>query len=160
VAPAPGSGGAPGDEPLVGIHAGALRHVPVRGLAIRFAFGAAISVVAGVISIAAGSEPGGILLAFPAILPATLTLVEKEESERKAEDLDVGSVLGAAALAAFAVVVWRFVGRHPAPVVLSLATLAWVAAAVILYLGLRLLFHRHVSLRRSVGDAPGDDPVH
>ena len=86
-----------GHEPVVGVHLGALRDLPASDLLVRFGFGAAISAVAGVVSVLAGSEPGGILLAFPAILPATLTLIEKEESERQAEDLDVGSILGAAA---------------------------------------------------------------
>lgn len=148
-----GTAGARG-EPLVGIHLGALRHLPVRDLAIRFAFGAVISVIAGVISLVAGNEPGGVLLAFPAILPATLTLVEKEESERNAEDLDVGAILGAAALGAFAVVVWQFLGRHPAPLVLLLATLAWLVSAVLLYLVLRLVSHREVPLPRSIAEGP------
>ena len=91
-------------------------------LLVRFGFGAAISAVAGLVSVFAGSEPGGILLAFPAILPATLTLIEKEESERQAEDLDVGSILGAAALAAFAIVVWQYMDGGNPPVVLALAT--------------------------------------
>lgn len=137
-------------EPLVGIHLGAIRSVPLRDLAIRFAFGAAISVVAGVVSLAAGNEPGGLLLAFPAILPATLTLVEQREDERKAEDFDVGAILGAAALGAFAVVVWQLMGRDPAPLVLLLATAAWLVAAVLLYLAMRLALYREVPLHRSI----------
>lgn len=148
-----GSGRESQSEPLVGIHLAAIRHLPVRDLSIRFAFGAAISVLAGIISLVAGNEPGGVLLAFPAILPATLTLVEKEEDERQAEDLDVGAILGAAALGAFAVVVWQFAGGHPAALVLFLATLAWLVAAVVLYLVLRLLFHREVPLQRAMAEA-------
>lgn len=129
-------------EPFAGIHPGALHDVPVGDLLIRFGFGAAISAVAGIVSVAAGSEPGGILLAFPAILPATLTLIEKEETERQAEDLDVGSILGAAALAAFAVVVWQYIGSGSAPVVLVSTTAAWLAAAVLLYLVLRVVVVR------------------
>lgn len=151
------SGGGGAGEPLVGVHLGALRHLPLRDLVIRFVFGAVISIVAGVIALAAGNEPGGVLLAFPAILPATLTLVEKEEDERQAEDLDVGAILGAAALGAFAVVVWQLVARHPAPLVLFLATVAWLVAAVLLYLLLRLLFHREVPLLRSIGQGPHQD---
>ena len=75
-----------------------------------------LSLQASVVSILAGSEPGGILLAFPAILPATLTLIEKEEGERAAEDFDVGSILGAAALAPLAVV-WNYMDEGSAPVV-------------------------------------------
>lgn len=110
---------------------------------IRFAFGAAISTVAGVVSVLAGSEPGGVFLAFPAILPATLTLVEKEEGERQAEDLDVGSILGAAAMAAFATVVWLSMEQVAAPLVLAGATVAWLVSAVLLYLVLRLVTTRN-----------------
>ncbi len=119
---------------------------------IRFGFGAAISAVAGIVSVVAGSEPGGILLAFPAILPATLTLVEKEESERQAEDLDLGSILGAAALAAFAVVVWQYMGVGSAPLVLAAATAAWLIAAVVLYLGLRLAMVRRRPLKKGIAE--------
>lgn len=138
-----------GHEPIVGLHAGAVRDLPLSDLLVRFGFGAAISAVAGVVSVLAGSEPGGILLAFPAILPATLTLVEKEESERQAEDLDVGSILGAAALAAFAVVVWQYMEKGSALVVLALATATWLVTAVVLYLGLRL-FVRQGRLRQGI----------
>lgn len=129
----------PSSEPVVGIHLPSIRHLPLSDLAIRFVFGAAISVAAGVVTILAGSETGGLLLAFPAILPATLTLVEKEEDERKAEDLDVGSVPGAAALSAFALVVWQYIPTGSAPIVLTLATGAWLVAATVLYLALRLV---------------------
>lgn len=139
-----------GAEPLVGIRLADIRRLPVRDLAIRFAFGAAISVVAGIVALGAGNEPGGVLLAFPAILPATLALVEKEEDERQAEDLDVGAVLGAAALAAFAVIVWQFIGSNSAPLVLFLATLGWLVAAVLLYLVFRFLLYREIPLHRSV----------
>jgi uncharacterized membrane protein (GlpM family) len=137
-------------EPLVGIHLGALRGLPASDLLVRFGFGAAISAVAGLVSVFAGSEPGGILLAFPAILPATLTLIEKEESERQAEDLDVGSILGAAALAAFAIVVWQYMDGGNPPVVLALATGAWLLTAMLLYLGLHLIVMRQNPLDKTI----------
>lgn len=139
-------------KPLVGFHPGALRDLPVGELLIRFGFGATISAIAAIVSVVAGSEPGGILLAFPAILPATLTLIEKQESERQAEDLDVGSILGAAALAVFAIVVWQFMDSGPAPVVLAAATVAWLAAAALLYLGFRVLVVRQGPLRRGISE--------
>ena len=139
-----------GHEPVVGVHLGALRDLPASDLLVRFGFGAAISAVAGVVSVLAGSEPGGILLAFPAILPATLTLIEKEESERQAEDLDVGSILGAAALASFAIVVWHYMDEGSALVVLALATATWLLMAVVLYLGLRLIVMRQNLLNKTI----------
>jgi uncharacterized membrane protein (GlpM family) len=138
--------------PIVGMQSSALHDLPVGDLLIRFGFGAAVSAVAGIVSVVVGSEPGGILLAFPAILPATLTLIEKEESERQAEDLDVGAILGAAALAAFAAVVWQFMGSGSAPVVLLASTGAWLGAAVLLYLGLRVLVVRQDPLHKAVAE--------
>lgn len=143
-------------EPVAGIHLAAVRDLAVSELAVRFAFGAAISAIAGVVAILAGSEPGGILLAFPAILPATLTLIEKEEGERQAKDLDVGSILGAAALSAFAVVVWQYMTPNSAPVVLVLATIAWLAAAATLYLTLRGVFRPKGRPRQGTAEAGAD----
>lgn len=126
-------------EPIVGIHWLSIRHLSLSDLAIRFVFGAVISIAAGVVAMLAGSETGGLLLAFPAILPATLTLVEKDEGERKAEELDVGSVLGAAALSAFALVVWQYIPALSAPIVLLMGTGAWMVAATVLYVAFRLV---------------------
>ena len=42
---------------------------------MRFLFGAGISLVAGLAGMAFGSKIGGVLLGFPAILPASLTLI-------------------------------------------------------------------------------------
>lgn len=139
-------------EPAIGLRPGALRDIPSRDLLIRFGFGAAISAIAAWVAIVAGSGPGGILLAFPAILPATLTLVEREEGERKAEDLDVGAVLGALALAPFALVIWQYVDTGSAPLVLALGTIAWLVASVLLYLGFRCVHYREVPLHKSSGE--------
>jgi hypothetical protein len=56
-----------------------LRSVTVRDYVIRFGFGFLISVVSAVVTDLSGARIGGLFLAFPAILPATLTLVEKKE---------------------------------------------------------------------------------
>jgi len=129
-------------EPAFGVELGALRHVPRRDLTIRFAFGAAISAAASIIGLAAGARVGGIFLAFPAILPATLTLLEKENSKRSAENDAVGSVLGAAALAVFGLIAWLLVRRSGAPIGLAAAAFGWLAAAVVLYLALREVVRR------------------
>jgi uncharacterized membrane protein (GlpM family) len=138
---------------VVGAHLASLRHLPGSDLIIRFAFGAVISGVAGAVSVLAGSKPGGLLLAFPAILPATLTLVEKEDGERPAEDLDVGAILGAAAMAPFAAVVWLYMEREPAPLILAAAAAAWLVTALLLYVGLRLLLAREVPLHTGLTEA-------
>ena len=62
---------------VAGIDLGKLREVVPRDLALRFAFGAGISIIAGLAGLLVSSRFGGMFLAFPAILPATLTLLEE-----------------------------------------------------------------------------------
>jgi uncharacterized membrane protein (GlpM family) len=126
-------------QPEFGIDLGSITDARWRDLTIRFAFGALVSAVAGALTVGVGGRAAGMMLAFPAILPATLTLIEEEESERAARDDDTGAVLGAAALAAFGAVAWWLLPRHPAPLALTLATVAWIVGAVGLYLGFRFL---------------------
>ena len=54
------------------IDPGRLRSIKAKHYAVRFCFGFLISVVAALISAIAGAKVGGLFLAFPAILPATL----------------------------------------------------------------------------------------
>lgn len=124
-------------EPLVGISLSGLSDIPFRELAVRFVFGFVISAIAGAIDIGFGTRPSGLLLAFPAILPATLTLIEKDESRKKAEDDDVGAILGAVSLIVFALVTHFVLATSGAPLALIGACLSWLAVAVLLYLVLR-----------------------
>ena len=50
---------------------------------MRFALGGATTVVAGLIAAGFGPVVGGLFLAFPAIFPASATLVERHVRERK-----------------------------------------------------------------------------
>jgi hypothetical protein len=103
-------------------------------LLIRFVFGATVSVVAGTIGLTFGAHVGGMLLAFPAILPATLTLIAKEEGERHSfHDLQ-GTVAGACGLVGFGAVAAITVGHLNVLVVLALALLAWCVVTGGLYL--------------------------
>lgn len=79
-----------------------LKEVGASDLRIRFAFGALISIVAGVVAPVWNGKAGGMFLAFPAILPATLTLIEKKQSKLEAEEDDEGAMLGSVAMFAFA----------------------------------------------------------
>lgn len=124
-------------EPVVGISLAGVRKVPRRNLAVRFAFGAGVSTIAAMIGIFVGLRPGGLMLAFPAILPATLTLLVQEESDRKAADDDLGSVLGALGLAAFAATAWWLLPRVGAPLGLTGAGLAWLGASTGCYFAVR-----------------------
>jgi hypothetical protein len=120
---------------------------------IRFCLGGAITVVAGLLAQRYGPEFGGLFLAFPAIFPASATLVEKHEQQkhrrlgvpgvanrgRKAAASDArGAVLGAIALIAFAVLTWQGLSHQTnAILVIASASLLWLIVAVSLWLARR-----------------------
>src|ERR1700745_3193698 len=115
--------------------------------ALRFLFGGAIAVITGVLARRYGPVFGGLFLAFPAIFPASATLVEKHEREKKrragipkkkrgckAAALDAyGAALGSIGLCGFGLVVWIASPRLDSILVLILATSAWTAASVFLW---------------------------
>jgi hypothetical protein len=112
---------------------------------LRFLFGGIITAAAGVIAKEWGPVIGGIFLAFPAIFPASATLVEKHEREkkeragvpgvesaRKAVSVDsAGAAIGSIGLFAFALLVWHFLPDHNPPLILCAATLAWLGVSVL-----------------------------
>lgn len=115
--------------------------------ALRFLFGGAITVGTGLIAKRWGPELGGLFLAFPAIFPASATLVEKKEKEKRARagidgtnrgrilaGIDAaGATLGSMGLVAFALTVWIFLGDAPAWLVLFGGTCAWALVAGVLW---------------------------
>ena len=116
-----------------GIEVGKLRKVQAHELLIRFAFGALISVVAGVVALVWNAKAGGMFLAFPAILPATLTLIEEKESKQEAAEDDEGAVLGSVAMFSFAASsVWALAALA-AGTALVAASGAWTLTALALY---------------------------
>ena len=116
----------------------ALREFSLLEDAVRFLFGGIVTVMAGLVARAYGPETGGLFLAFPAILPASLTLIARHKGRRQAADEAHGAVLGAVALVGFAASL-RWIGaRTPAPVSLGLAAATWLVAALLLW----VLSHR------------------
>jgi hypothetical protein len=115
---------------------------------VRFAFGGIVTALTGIIAKHFGPEIGGLFLAFPAILPATATLIEKHErkkkqeagkhaiaSGRKAAGVDAaGAAMGCAGLIVFALVVWKALPSFSLPLILTAATLAWLITAVAVWL--------------------------
>jgi hypothetical protein len=101
-------------------------------VAIRFVFGASIALIAAVAGHVFGAKVGGLFLAFPAVLPATLTLIERKEGTTKAWADASGGALGAIGLAAFAVTATLLLRWYPAAALL-LALLAWALVSVGLY---------------------------
>ena len=126
-------------DPIPSFHLDQLRKADPKELLVRFVLGAAVSVVAGIISKAVGARFGGMFLAFPAILPASLTIVQDEEGTRTADRDAIGAVLGGLALVVFAAVGESMFSRYNPAVVLATALGAWIGAALILYTCLALL---------------------
>jgi hypothetical protein len=143
-----GSTGSGGGR-LFTVDPSALRGIHPAAIALRFAFGAGISIVAGLVAVAAGKQAGGVMLAAPAVLPATLTIIEKREGRRAAVTEVQGSVPGAVALIGFAVVAATSTARLPLAVALLCALATWVAAAIGGYLAQATILP---SWRRDVGD--------
>jgi Protein of unknown function (DUF3147) len=118
--------------------------------AIRFVLGGATTVFAGLVATSFGPVIGGLFLAFPAIFPASATLVEKHERERKerhglagrrrskeAAALEAaGAVMGNIGLVAFGAIVWRLTPPLSG-LALLIAAIAWLAVSVLLWLARR-----------------------
>jgi hypothetical protein len=108
--------------------------------ALRFIAGGVTTLVAGMIARKWGPGIGGLFLAFPAIFPASATLIEKHERERKqkkglhgeergrdAAAIDaLGTAIGSVGLIGFAGICWYLIPDHATPLALSGATLAWL----------------------------------
>jgi hypothetical protein len=101
-------------------------------VAIRFVFGASIALIATLVAHFFGAKAGGLFLAFPAVLPATLTLIEQKEGTTKAWADASGGALGAVGLAAFALTASLLLRWNPVAALL-LALVAWTVVSVGLY---------------------------
>src|ERR1700733_14152264 len=95
--------------------------------ATRFIFGGFVTSLAGLIADRFGPGIGGLFLAFPAIFPASASLIQKHQREKKeragldgtkrgrlAAGIDAaGAMFGCGGLAAFAAITWRMLPRYP-----------------------------------------------
>ncbi len=125
-----------------------LRQTNWHELAVRFFFGGLITAMAGLIAKKYGPGIGGLFLAFPAIFPASATLIEKHENEKKQEQglnatargreaasVDAaGAAMGSLGLLIFAFLVWQFIPSYRAWLVLAAATLSWLAVSVLIWI--------------------------
>jgi uncharacterized protein DUF3147 len=110
-----------------------------RDLFYRFAAGALTSVASGAATLAFGARVGGILLTFPAILAASLTLIEQQEDSVDAREDARGAVIGGCALTVFAAVAALALGHMRGAPALIVASIAWLAVA---FFGYALLWWR------------------
>lgn len=141
----------------------AIKGIKLHEWAVRFLFGGAICVLAGLISKKYGAGIGGLFLAFPAIFPAGACLLETHEKQHKARagfdgtrrgrvvaGVDAaGATIGCIGLASFALICWLLLPRLATWAVFVFATVTWAATSVILWLvrKKRILrpMHRHRS---------------
>ncbi|HEY1268755.1 MAG TPA: DUF3147 family protein [Candidatus Binatia bacterium] len=112
---------------------------------MRFIFGGVATVITGWIAHRFGPGVGGLFLAFPAIFPASVTLIERHERKRKeshgmagkkrgrsvAAVVAAGAALGSLGLVAFAAATWLLAPRLAGWESLVIATLAWFAVSAV-----------------------------
>lgn len=110
-----------------------LKKATPRELIIRFVAGALTSVASGAVTLAFGARVGGILLGFPAIMAASLTLIEEEEDSVEAREDARGAIVGACALTLFAAVAALTFVHLASGLVLLASTIVWATAAVLGY---------------------------
>jgi len=140
---------------LVGARLSAIKGIKPHEWIIRFVFGGAVCVIAGLIAQYYGPVVGGLFLAFPAIFPAGASLVEAHEKQHKTRAgfdgtnrgrtvaaIDAyGAAMGCIGLTVFAFICWIWLPRSPIAVVFALATLAWLTCAVGVWLLWRTVRH-------------------
>jgi hypothetical protein len=126
----------------------ALKGIAVHEWAVRFLFGGAVCVAAGLIARRFGPGIGGLFLAFPAIFPAGASMVEAHEKKHKARagfdgtnrgrtvaGVDAaGAMLGSIGLAGFALTCWICLPRFSTAATFALAILVWITLSVTLWL--------------------------
>jgi Protein of unknown function (DUF3147) len=137
----------------ISVNLSALREVKWYQFVLRFLFGGTICVLAGVIAEKYGPGVGGLFLAFPAIFPASATLMENEQEEKKQRaglhgtirgkkvaGVDaVGAAMGSLGMIVFATIVWQLLPGRSSSLILLSATLAWFVVSVTIW-RLRSLF--------------------
>jgi hypothetical protein len=115
---------------------------------VRFIFGGCVTAVAGLIAKEFGPVVGGLFLAFPAIFPASATMVEKHEQEKKqrkgmqgarrgrqAASVDAaGAAIGSIGLLVFSLLICKLLSDGWEWGVLVLATVAWLAVSLSVWL--------------------------
>ena len=126
----------------------AIKGIKLHEWIVRFVFGGAVCVIAGLIAQRFGPVIGGFFLAFPAIFPASASLVEVHEEQHKARAgfegtnrgrmvaaVDArGTAVGCIGLAGFALVFWIWLPRTGVAQTFAFATIVWLTLAVGIWL--------------------------
>lgn len=109
-------------------------------IAVRFFFGGLVTAATGIIARKYGPSIGGLFLAFPAIFPASATLIERHEKEkkermglhgalraRKAVGVDAaGATIGSVGLFVFALLIATFLPKSRPSLVVAASTVCWM----------------------------------
>jgi hypothetical protein len=91
-----------------------------------------------------GPAVAGLFLAFPAIFPASATLIQTRERDRKrskglkgerrgidAAAVDaIGAALGSGGLLLFAAICWKLLPEYSSTLILLIASLVWIGASI------------------------------
>ena len=149
---------------IVRLNPAALRQITWQQYMVRFLMGGIVTALAGLIAKKFGAGIGGLFLAYPAILPATVTLVEKHERQRKgrlglsgakrgrvAASLEaVGTSRGSIGLFAFASLVWELLPEHSASLVLAGSAFAWLAISFMVWQALKARRRKQMMARMGI----------
>jgi Protein of unknown function (DUF3147) len=132
---------------MIKVELSALKESKPQEYLVRFVFGGACTVLAGLIAKHFGPAIGGLFLAFPAIFPAGASLIESHEKRRKAKigcdgtnrgrlaaSVDsAGAALGCVGLCVFALILWWGIPRHNAYAVITFASIIWACLSSTLW---------------------------
>jgi hypothetical protein len=128
----------------VSIKLSAIRRTKWYEYLVRFVFGGAITVMAGLIANLYGPVIGGLFLAFPSIFPASVTLVQTHTEEKRQEEglpgvtfsrkvagvVAAGTAMGSFGLFGFGLVIWQLSPRWAPWLVLLAALVIWFVVNV------------------------------
>jgi hypothetical protein len=128
---------------LIQVDPSALKNSKWHQYAVRFLFGGLVTAITGLIAKHYGPAVGGIFLAFPAIFPASVTLCQQKEIEKKTKKglpgeqrgitaaacEAAGTVLGSIGLIAFAAVCTTLILQVKPWLVFFGAIISWSAVS-------------------------------
>ena len=121
----------------IGADLGKLKEASPKEYAIRFLFGGGVTLVTGLITHAYGPVVGGLFLAFPAIMPASVTLLHQHEGHKKAGVDALGACIGSVGLLFFGLAIWLLVPLLAGWLAIAIAAAAWLVASTIIWAALR-----------------------
>ena len=132
----------------VALELSALKSTKPAQYVIRFVFGGLCTALAGLIAKRYGAVVGGLFLAFPAIFPASATLIEDRSKQKMAKigadgtrrgrlaaAIDArGAALGSLGLCAFAMILWKYLPVNAPTIVIIGAAFGWTLVSSCLWL--------------------------